>query len=147
MMVTGPGRKPGLEFSGNVVNYDSLPTFVDWAGGDPKTWQNFEGVSLADYMAGKEPEETFLNGNLYFHYPHYRSSVPHSAIVSGRFKVLHFYAEPDIPILIDLSQDLGEVSNIARQHPEAQPKLYDDLPTRAYGGAMRTSRLPFMRLA
>jgi arylsulfatase A-like enzyme len=110
-----------------VVNYDFLPTFIDWAGGDPEQLQNIDGVSLADYMAGKKPDEAFLNRNLYFHYPHYRSSVPHSAMISGQFKVLHFYAEPDIPILIDLSKDLGEVSNIARQYPETHRKLYDEM--------------------
>ena len=35
MIVKGPGIKPGSVFDGNVVNYDFLPTFVDWAGGDP----------------------------------------------------------------------------------------------------------------
>jgi len=36
MIVKGPGIKPGSVFNGNVVNYDFLPTFVDWAGGDPE---------------------------------------------------------------------------------------------------------------
>lgn len=27
--------EPGSVFTGNAVNYDFLPTFVDWAGGDP----------------------------------------------------------------------------------------------------------------
>ena len=109
MIVKGPRIKPGSVFTGNVVNYDFLPTFVDWAGSDPEKLQNIDGISLADYMAGKEPDEAFLNRNLYFHYPHYRSSVPHSALISGKYKVLHFYAEPDIPILIDLSKDIINV--------------------------------------
>lgn len=66
-------------------------------------------------------------GNLYFHYPHYRSTVPHSAIITGSFKVLHFYAEPNIPILIDLSKDIGEVSNIAQQNRETHKKLFDEM--------------------
>jgi len=127
MIVKGPGIKPGSVFAGNVVNYDFLPTFVDWAGGDPKKLRNIDGVSLADYMAGKKPDKAFLNRNLYFHYPHYRSTVPHSAIISGPFKVLHFYAEPDIPILIDLSKDIGEVSNIAKQNPQIHKKLYGQM--------------------
>ncbi len=52
MIVKGPGIKPGSVFTGNVVNCDFLPTFVDWAGGDSKELQNIDGVSLADYMAG-----------------------------------------------------------------------------------------------
>jgi len=110
-----------------VVNYDFLPTFVDWAGGEPGRLKNIDGVSLAPYMAGKEPDEAFLNRNLYFHYPHYRSSVPHSAVISGSFKVLHFYAEPEVPILIDLSKDIGERSNVAKQNPKTHQRLHDEM--------------------
>ena len=33
MIVKGSGIAPGGTFASNVVNYDFLPTFVDWAGG------------------------------------------------------------------------------------------------------------------
>ncbi len=127
MIVRGPGIEPGSVFTGNVVNYDFLPTFVDWAGGNPEELQDIDGVSLAGYMAGDEPGEDFLNRNLYFHYPHYRQSVPHSAIVSGSFKVIHFYDRPDIPMLFDLSADIGEVTNIAKLHPQIHGKFYDQM--------------------
>jgi arylsulfatase A-like enzyme len=127
MIVKGPGIKPGSVFAGNVVNYDLLPTFVDWAGGNPEELKDIDGVSLADYMAGEEPDEAFLNRHLYFHYPHYRTSVPHSAIVSGSSKVLHFYEFPDIPMLFDLAGDIGEVRNIAREDPETHRELYDEM--------------------
>ena len=68
-----------------------------------------------------------LNRNLYFHYPHYRSSMPHSAVVSGTRKLLHFYERPDIPILFDLSTDTGEVHNIAPIQPDEHKQLYDDM--------------------
>ena len=119
--------KPSSVFTGNVINYDFLPTFVDWAGGDSKKLQNIDGVSLADYMAGKEPDRAFLNRYLYFHYPHYRRSVPHSVIISGSSKVIHFYERPDIPMLFDLSGDIGEVTNIAKQNSETHQKLYDGM--------------------
>jgi arylsulfatase A-like enzyme len=127
MIVKGPGIKAGSIFAGNVVNYDFLPTFYEWAGGDPKKLKNIDGVSLTGYMTGKKPGEAFLNRNLYFHYPHYRSSVPHSAVVSGRYKVMHFYAQPDIPMLFDVSQDIGEVSNIAKEYPQIHKKLHDEM--------------------
>ncbi len=127
MIARGPGIKPGTVFYGNVVNYDFLPTFVDWAGGDPKKLKDIDGVSLTGYMAGKEPDKAFMNRNLYFHYPHYRNSVPHSVMISGKYKVVHFYERPDIPMLFDLSSDIGEVTNIAKQHPEIHKKLYDEM--------------------
>jgi arylsulfatase A len=104
MIVKGPGIRAGSAFDGNVVNYDFLPTFVDWAGGKPESLKDIDGVSLAGYMAGDQPGEPFLNRNLYFHYPHYRDSLPHSAVVSGQRKLLHFYERPDIPMLFDLSK-------------------------------------------
>jgi arylsulfatase A len=129
MIVRGPGIKAGSVFTGNVVNYDFLPTFVDWAGGDPTALKNIDGVSLASYMAGEQPTNTFLNRDLYFHYPHYRSGLPHSAIVSGDLKVLHFYDQPDIPMLFDLTEDMGEVHNIAPAHLEEHRRLYDEMMT------------------
>ena len=127
MIVRGPGIKPGTSFAANVVNYDFLPTFVDWAGGDPEELQDIDGVSLAGYMAGEEPNEDFLKRNLYFHYPHYRNSVPHSAMISGSFKVLHFYDRPEIPMLFDVSADIGEVTNIAKNEPRKHKKMYDEM--------------------
>jgi arylsulfatase A len=127
MIVKGPGIEAGSVFKGNVANIDFLPTFLDWAGGDPGSLEDIDGVSLADYMEGQEPDEVFLNRNLYFHYPHYRSSVPHSAMVSGSSKVMHFYEFPEIPMLFDLSGDAGEVRNIANDKPEEHKKLYNEM--------------------
>ena len=127
MIVKGPGIAPGTTFTGNVVNYDFLPTFVDWAGGNSSKLKDVDGVSLAKFMAGAKPDEAFLNRNLYFHYPHYRSSMPHSAVVSGTRKLLHFHERPDIPMLFDLTQDMGEVHNIAPAHAEEHRRLYDDM--------------------
>lgn len=127
MIAKGPGIEPGSAFGGNVVNYDFLPTFVDWAGGKPGQLKNIDGVGLAKYMAGAKPDGAFLNRRLYFHYPHYRSSMPHSAMVAGAMKVLHFYERPDIPMLFDLSKDEGETSNIAKERPEEHKKLFDEM--------------------
>ena len=127
MIVKGPGIKSGSAFAGNVVNYDFLPTYFEWAGGDAKELQNIDGVSLAPYMAGEEPDESFLNRKLYFHYPHYRTSVPHSAMISGPNKVMHFYEFPDIPMLFNTSKDIGEVSNIAAENPELHKKMFDEM--------------------
>jgi arylsulfatase A len=127
MIVKGPGVKAGAVFSENVVNYDFLPTFVEWAGGNPNSLKDIDGVSLAGYLRGKEPDETFRNRFLYFHYPHYRTTMPHSAIVSGARKVMHFYERPDVPMLFDLHADEGEVENIAAKRPEEHKRLFGEM--------------------
>lgn len=127
MLVKGPGVEPGSVFNENVVNYDFLPTFLEWAGGDPASLKNIDGVSLAGVMRGDQTSEAFRNRRLYFHYPHYRTSMPHSAIVSNRQKVMHFYECPDIPMLFDLATSEGEVSNIAARKPDTHQKLYGEM--------------------
>lgn len=127
MIVRGPGIEPGSLFTGNVVNYDLLPTFVEWAGGDPEELKEIDGVSLASYLEGENPDSEFLNRNLHFHYPHYRSTMPHSAMISGNQKVLHFWGHDDIPMLFDLSGDIGEVRNIAEEYPDEHRKLFDQM--------------------
>ncbi len=127
MIAKGPGIAEGTTFLGNVANYDFLPTFFEWAGGDPATLKEIDGVSLAPFMAGKEPDEAFLRRNLYFHYPHYRTTMPHSCVVSGTRKLLHFYERPDVPMLFNLSADIGEVSNIAKDEAQEHQRLFDEM--------------------
>jgi arylsulfatase A-like enzyme len=127
MIVRGPGIEPASVFTENVVNYDFLPTFVEWAGGDPMSLKAIDGVSLADFMRGDPPPEDFCSRRLFFHYPHYRTTMPHSAIVSDNRKVIHFYERPDISMLFDLAADEGEVMSIAKQNPEIHQKLYYEM--------------------
>ncbi len=127
MIVRGPGIEPGLVCNDNVVNYDFLPTFFEWAGGNPENLKDIDGVSLAGLLEGEETTEGFRNRNLYFHYPHYRTSMPISAMVSGSMKVMHFYEAPDTPMLFDLAADEAEVINIAKDQPDLHQKMYDQM--------------------
>lgn len=133
MVVQGPGIKPGSLSTANVVNYDFLPTFVEWAGGDPTKLEDIDGISLAGLMEGEAPDQNFLNRSLYFHYPHYRNSVPHSTIIKGNYKVMYFYATPVLqpdenPIMLfDLASDPGETNNIAEKNPEKAQAMHKDL--------------------
>ena len=130
MVVKGPGIPAASVFDANVINYDFLPTFVEWAGGKPSELKDIDGVSLAGYINGKKGiDKAFRNRELYFHYPHYRKSMPHSAIISGNKKVMHFYERPDIPMLFDIHSDKGEVRNIAKQHPEEHKAMHQKMMT------------------
>lgn len=127
MVVTGPGIRSGSECTANVVNYDFLPTFVAWAGGDPTALKNIDGISLASILQGQKPDAAFTTRSLYFHYPHYRTSMPHSTMVAGPWKVMHFYERPDLPMLFDLAADQGEVTNVALKYPQKHMLLYDEM--------------------
>ncbi|MEM7791077.1 MAG: sulfatase-like hydrolase/transferase [Verrucomicrobiota bacterium] len=120
MIAKGPGIPAGSISTANVTTYDLLPTFVDWAGGDPGLLTNIDGVSLESLLEGQTPSADFLNRSIYFHYPHYRNSNPFSAIVKGRYKLIHTWdgtIRTDISMsnpnmLFDLSVDPGETNNI-----------------------------------
>ncbi|MEM6910979.1 MAG: sulfatase-like hydrolase/transferase [Verrucomicrobiota bacterium] len=120
MMIKGPGVLPGGVSTVNVTTYDLLPTFYDWAGGDPESLSEIDGLSLKALLEGETPPESLLDRSLYFHSPHYRNSNPFSAIIKGRYKLIHSYdatIRTDISVdnpnmLFDLSTDPGEVANI-----------------------------------
>jgi arylsulfatase A-like enzyme len=127
MIIKGPGIAAGTVFNDNVIHYDLLPTFVAWAGGDPATLTDIDGINLAPYLRGQQPDQSFTNRYLYFHYPHYRTSMPHSAIVSATKKVMHFYERPDLPLFFDLKQDEGEMINRAPEHQREQQALFAEM--------------------
>jgi hypothetical protein len=59
--------------------------------------------------------------------------MPHSAIVSGYDKVMHFYETPvtfpsyDPIIMFDLSADIGEYTNITPANTVRAQSLYDEM--------------------
>jgi arylsulfatase A len=128
MVIAGPGIKAGSVSDVYVVNYDFLPTFYEWAGGEPVELKDIDGKSLAGILRGDKPSKEFLSRNLYFHYPHYRNTMPHSAMISaGRWKIIHFYEVPDVKMLFDLSVDIGEVNNIAHLNADKHELLYNEM--------------------
>ncbi len=133
MVAEGPGIPAGSFTPANVVNYDFLPTFVDWAGGDPASVPDLDGISLAGLMEGETPGEDFLERSLYFHYPHYRNTMPHSVIVKGQEAVMYFYETPVRfpawePIMyFDIGNDPGQYHNIYPENPARAEALYADM--------------------
>jgi arylsulfatase A-like enzyme/fibronectin type 3 domain-containing protein len=133
MVAEGPGIPAGSYCTANVANYDFLPTFVDWAGGDPGSLLDIDGMSLEGLMQGAPAGADFLERSLYFHYPHYRSSMPFSVMVKGHQKLVYFYETPVRfpawqPVMyFDLGNDAGEYHNIYPQDPARAQALYSDM--------------------
>ena len=114
LIVTGPGVSVGSRSNGNVVAYDFLPTFVDWAGGGNLTAADdgVDGLSLAPLLRGGTAEALDRRA-IHFHSPHSRNFVPHSAVIQGDHKLLRFYDHPGSAYVYHLDNDLGETHNIA----------------------------------
>lgn len=147
-IIEGPDIPANSYSTTNVANYDFLPTFVDWAGGDPAAIPNLDGLSLAGIMRGESPSDDLRDRGLYFHYPHYRNTMPHSAIVKGGYKVIYFYETPvrfpnwDPIMLFDLNQDGGEFNNIYDEKPELGDSLYNDLSSYLVSVEARIPQVP-----
>ncbi len=127
-IVRGPGVKPNSWSHTRVVGYDLFPTFCGWAGIAPRDLpKDIEGGSIASLLTNegrrevKRPRE-----ELVFHFPHYQGDAPHSAILLGDLKLLHFY-EDNRDLLFDLSKDIGERTDLAEKRPADVKRLRDRL--------------------
>lgn len=135
MIVKGPGIPGGRVIRENVVTYDLLPTFYDWAGGDTARLTEMDGISLKGLLKGKDESPLFMDRSLYFHYPYYRAAIPLSVVVKGNHKLLYSYdatirtdiSVSDPRLLFDLEKDPGEFHNLTSKHPELARSLHADL--------------------
>ncbi len=126
-IVRGPGVEAGTRCAANIVNYDYLPTFVDMAGGQANELQDVDGISFRPLLANPDDIGAYNSRDLYFHYPHPRTSTMHSAIIRGNHKLLYFYEQPGKLYLYDLAADIGESGNLAQAKPEKATQMYRDM--------------------
>ncbi|MCX7418940.1 MAG: sulfatase [Planctomycetia bacterium] len=127
-IVRGPGVKANSWCHTRVVGYDLFPTFCEWAGINKTSLpKGLEGGSIASLLANDGRGEVKRSRDeLVFHFPHYQGDAPHSAIFLGDLKLLHFY-EDSHDELFDISQDIGERNDLAKQRPADTKKLRDRL--------------------
>ena len=48
-------------------------------------------------------------------------------MITKNWKVLHWYEDADIPLLFDLTADIGEIHSVAKQKPELHKKMVDQM--------------------
>lgn len=127
-MVRGPAVKANSWCQTRIVGYDLFPTFCEWAGIAPTALpEGLEGGSLAGLLANDGRGEVKRpRGELVFHFPHYQGDTPHSAIIDGDLKLLHFY-EDNHDELYDLAIDIGERNDLAQHRPAETKRLRDRL--------------------
>ena len=117
-----------------VISVDYFPTLVEMAGATGHAdihGSSMDGVSLVPLL--KNPRRK-MSRDLYWHYPHYHAGgdSPYSAIRSGDYRLIEFH-EPiafheDEPVeLYDLSADIGETKDLAKEMPEKVNELQQQL--------------------
>jgi arylsulfatase A-like enzyme len=115
---------PGVTRSGStcdvpVISMDLYPTFLSLAGLPPRPEQHLDGLSLAPLLKGGDALE---RNTLYWHYPHYQTLPPHSAIRHQDWKMVHHY-ETGESELFNLAEDVGETNDLSRKKPELTAQL------------------------
>ena len=111
LIIRGPGIAPNSWCHQRVVGYDFFPTFCRWAGVKAPLPKAIEGGDITHLLTGSSDPVKRPREPLVFHFPHYQGDSPHSAILSGHMKLIHFY-ETGENLLFDLEADIGERSNL-----------------------------------
>ena len=115
MIARWPGKiKPG-QTSGHICGFqDMMPTFADLAGAKcPK----MDGISMAPALLGKG-EKQKTHKHLFWEF--YEGGGK-QAVLKGKWKAIRLRTQknPDGPLeLYDITKDIGEKKNIAKDHPE-----------------------------
>ena len=123
LIVRWPDKtNPGRASDDQVACYDFLPTFCDMAGIDFK-YLGLDGFPIKSVLEGTN---SIPSRDLFWHYPRYHHSTPSSAIISGRYKLIHFY-EDGSNELYDLESDIGERFNLATTEPTLTARLKERL--------------------
>ena len=129
LIVRGPGVAANSWCHVPVVGYDFLPTFCELAGYEQKDLpKSIEGGSITDlFLNNGQGTVERARDELVFHFPHYQSDDgPHSSIRIGNLKLIHFYEE-DRVLLFDLSKDISERNDLAKQMPNETKMLHERL--------------------
>jgi arylsulfatase A-like enzyme len=118
LVVSWPARiEPNSISEVPVSSVDFFPTLVSLAGGEPA--EQGDGVDLSGVLLERDE---LSRESLYFHMPH-RSFT--SAIRSGDLKLIHRFRGGDE--LYDLSADIGEENDLAKERPEDVARLRGEL--------------------
>ena len=103
-----------------VTGTDFYPTILDLVGVELKPEEHADGVSLLPLLKGEKIE----NRSLIWHYPHYgnQGGEPSSIIRLGDWKLIYYY-EDDRTELYNLRSDLGETSDLSKDHLDVVKEL------------------------
>jgi arylsulfatase A-like enzyme len=126
MMIRYPKRiEAGTVRNEMVLNVDIAPTLLDLAGVPaPK---HMPGRSLMELANEDKPAWRKEWLYEYYEYPGWENVKPNRGIRTERYKLIHYYLEPQEFELYDLANDPGERENLygKPQHAALQQDLRD----------------------
>lgn len=111
-----PGMtKPGSTTNIPAIGMDFYPTILELAGLPQMPKQHIDGTSLVPVLKGGSISERAL----FWHYPHYgnQGGEPSAIIRFKDWKLIHYY-EDGHDELYNLTDDIGEQTDMASKHPE-----------------------------
>ncbi|UNY97461.1 sulfatase [Zhouia spongiae] len=127
MLVSWPGKvRAGSVTDEKVIIEDFYPTIIEMAGiKNPEVIQKIDGISFTSVLEEKEglnKERAF-----YWHYPNkWGGRGPGigtaSAVRKGDWKLIYFYKDQSFE-LYHISEDIGELNNLAEKNPEKAKEL------------------------
>jgi len=117
------GIPAGLTLTEPAISTDLYPTILDLIGAPLMPAQHVDGISLKPLFhdsSGAVEREA-----IYFHYPHYHhinSMGPAGAVRAGDYKLVERFETGEVE-LYNLSEDLGEQTDLSKAMPELTEKL------------------------
>jgi arylsulfatase A-like enzyme len=119
LLVRFPSRVPagGVDARHMVLNVDLAPTLLELAGLSPPPWMH--GRSLVGLLEGREApwRDAFLYE--YYEYPAEHCARKNRGVRTERYKLIHFWEQPEEWELYDLAADPDETNNLASRPDQA----------------------------
>ena len=124
----GPGIKANRVSSTPVTGLDFLPTFTELAGGNVAMTEAIDGGNMLPLLLDENVEKVRRNSEyLIFHQGSHRK--PRTAVRKGDYKLIKYWSQetkyqntPKVE-LFNITEDLGETTNIISNHPEIAKEL------------------------
>nr|DAV99488.1 MAG TPA: hypothetical protein [Caudoviricetes sp.] len=133
MIVRWPGVvKPGSKCDKYLIIEDFYPTILEMAGiRGYKTVQPIDGVSFMPLLKGTG--DPSVGRSLFWNCPNIWGNDgpgigPTCSVRNGDWKLIYYY-ETGKKELFNITEDIGEHNDVARQHPDIVKRLSGELGT------------------
>lgn len=119
-----PGVTSGGVTDVRATGMDFYPTLLEIAGLPLRPDQHVDGVSLVPVLKGG----TLPERPLFWHYPHYgnQGGEPSAILLDGEWKLIHYF-EDDRNELYNILEDVGEINDVAKDHPDRVASMLKSL--------------------